>query len=101
MLIHLMLQPCSIGAKLLKLLDELGVSAERVRVVLNRYMNFAGNLKPSDVARLLGRPVDHVIPYKKGVVISANLGRPYILRAGQFFGFGRAVTRLIDEVADV
>ena len=89
------------GAKLLKLLDELGVSSERVRVVLNRYMNFAGNLKPSDVVRLLGRPVDHVIPYKKGVVISANLGRPYILRAGRFFGFGRAVTRLIDEVADV
>jgi pilus assembly protein CpaE len=89
------------GAKLLKLLDELGVSSERIRVVLNRYMNFAGNLKPSDVARLLGRPVDHVIPYKKGVVISANLGRPYILRAGRAFGYGRAVTRLIDEVADV
>jgi pilus assembly protein CpaE len=89
------------GAKLLKLLDELGVSSERVRVVLNRYMNFAGNLKPSDVVRLLGRPVDHVIPYRKGVVISANLGRPYVLQASRFFGFGRAVTRIIDEVADV
>ena len=32
---------------------------------------------------------------------SANLGRPYILRTGRSFGFGRAVTRLIDEVADV
>ena len=69
-------------------------------IVLNRYMNFAGNLKPADVAGCLGRPVDHVIPYKKDVVIAANLGRPYILRASRFFGFGRAMTRIIDEVGD-
>jgi pilus assembly protein CpaE len=87
------------GARLLKLLEDLGVAGERIRVVLNRYMNFAGNLKPRDVAQLLGRPVDHVVPYKKNVVVSANLGRPYILRAGRFFGFGRAITRIIDEVS--
>jgi pilus assembly protein CpaE len=87
------------GAKLLKLLEDLGVAGERIRIVLNRYMNFAGNLKPRDVAQLLGRPVDHVVPYKKAVVISANLGRPYILRTGRYFGFGRAITRIIDEVS--
>jgi pilus assembly protein CpaE len=89
------------GAKLLKLLDDLGVPRERIRVVLNRYLNFAGNLKPADVARLLGRPVDHVVPYKKDVVIAANLGRPSILHSGRFFGFGRAITRIIDEIVEI
>src|SRR5207244_3924871 len=53
------------GAKLLKLLTSLGFPPDRQRVVLNRYMNFAGNLKPADVAHLLERQVDHVVPYQK------------------------------------
>ena len=67
------------GARLLRLLNDLGVPHERNRIILNRYMNFAGNLKPADVAQLLGRPVNHLIPYKKDVVIAANMGRPSIL----------------------
>jgi hypothetical protein len=63
-------------------------------------MKFAGNLKPADVARLLGRPVDHVVPYKKGAVIAANVGRPYVLGASRFFGFGRAIARIINEVSE-
>jgi len=87
------------GARLLRLLNDLGIPSERIRIVLNRYMNFAGNLKPPDVAQLLGRPVDHLVPYKKDVIVAANLGRPSILRASRYFGFGRAITRIITEVA--
>jgi pilus assembly protein CpaE len=89
------------GAKLLRLFDDLGIPPERIGVVLNRYMNFAGNLRPADVARLLGRPVDYVVPYKKDVIIAANVGRPSILRTSRFFGFGRAITRLIHDVSEV
>jgi pilus assembly protein CpaE len=87
------------GAKLLQLLEDLDVPPQRIRIILNRYLNFAGNLKPHDVAELLGRPVDHLIPYRKEVVVSANLGRPHILRSSRFFGFGRAITRIIAEVS--
>jgi pilus assembly protein CpaE len=89
------------GAKFLKLLDDLGVPRERLRVILNRYINFSGNLKPADVSRQLGRAVDHVVPYKKEVVVAANLGRPHILRAGRFFGFGRAISRIVDELSSL
>jgi pilus assembly protein CpaE len=89
------------GAKLLRLFDDLGIPPDRIGIVLNRYINFAGNLKPADVAGLLGRPVDYVVPYKKDVVIAANIGRPSILRTSRYFGFGRAVTRLIHDVSEV
>jgi pilus assembly protein CpaE len=88
------------GAKFLKLLADLGIPRERVRVILNRYMNFPGNLKPGDVARYLGREVDHVVPYNKAIVVAANLGRPYILGARRFFGAGRAIARIVDELSD-
>jgi hypothetical protein len=42
-----------------------------------------------------------VVPYKKDVVIATNLGRPSILHSGRFFGFGRAITRIIDEIAEI
>ena len=42
------------GAKFLKLLGDLGVPQDRIRVIVNRYMNFAGNLKPADVSTTTG-----------------------------------------------
>jgi pilus assembly protein CpaE len=86
------------GAKLLKLLTDLGTPPERFRIILNRYMQFPGNLKPSDVARYLGRDVDYVVPFNKQVVVATNLGRPYILRARRLFGFGRAIRRIINDL---
>ncbi len=86
-------------AKLVKLLDNLGFPADRQRVVLNRYTGSTGNLKATDVAQRLGRPVDHVLPYQKQVVVATNLGRPYILGASRFFsGFARGVDRIVGEI---
>ena len=87
------------GARLLKLLADLGIPPERIRIVLNRYMNFSGNLKPRDVAELLGRSVDYLVPYKKDVIVAANLGRPNILRSSRYFGFGRSIARIMAEVS--
>jgi hypothetical protein len=64
-------------------------------------MNFAGNLKPSDVSRQLGHVVDHVIPYDKSVIVSANVGRPSLLRSGRFSGFNRAISRIVDDASSL
>jgi pilus assembly protein CpaE len=88
------------AARCLRLLGDVGFRADRIRIVLNKYMNFAGNLKPSDVERQFGRPVDHLIPYKKELIIAANVGRPFVFRAGRLFGFGRALQPMIDDLSD-
>lgn len=71
--------------RLLGLLDELGVG-DRVRVILNRYSNFEGNLSDGIVAQRLGRPVDRVIPYDRAVIVGANRGTPLVFsqRRGAF-----------------
>ena len=73
--------PTVLGAvKFLEVLKGLGVSAQRQRIVLNRYTTLPGSVKPADVANRLGYAVDHVIPFDKGIVIAANTGEPYVLR---------------------
>jgi len=86
------------GAKLLELFDGLGLPAARQRVVCNRYSNFAGNLKPADVAERLGRPVDYILPSQKKWVIAGNIGRPFVLDAPTGFGFGRAFKALVGDI---
>ena len=86
-------------AQLIEVLDGLGLPRERQRVILNRYSNFAGNINPEGVARRLGRPVDHIIPYEKKLLVAANVGTPYVLSAGRFFSrFPRAIAQLVDEI---
>jgi pilus assembly protein CpaE len=92
--------PTLIGAtRLLTLLDELGFPLERRRIVLNRYSTFAGNLKVEVVTKQIGQKVDHVIPYQKKLLISANLGSPYVLNHSPVFSsFSGAVKTIIDEI---
>jgi len=94
--------PTVLGAvKLIDLLDELGFSTQRQRVILNRHSRWGASLKPSDVAERLGRTIDYVVPDDKKVLTAANTGRPHILSAGRWFGFGPAVRRIIDDMADI
>jgi pilus assembly protein CpaE len=95
--------PTVLGAvKLVRLLETLGIPADRQRLVLNRHSRFAGNLPPADVAQRLGRPVDFVVPYQKQLLIAANLGRPYVLQASRLFSrFPPAVERLARDVEGV
>jgi len=85
-------------AQLLKLLDSLGVPADRLRLLLNRYTGSTDNLKPADVAQRLGRAVDFTLPYQKKVPIASNLGRPYILGASRLWGLGRVLHQLVLDV---
>lgn len=66
-------------ARLLKVLEGERLGAERVRVVLNRFNSFEGNLSERTVAEQLGREADHVVPYDRSFVVAATRGRPVVL----------------------
>ena len=61
----------------------------------------AGSLRPADVVRRLGHNVDHVLPFDKKVIVSANTGDPIVLHAGRFSGYSRPLRELIDDVESV
>jgi pilus assembly protein CpaE len=91
--------PTLLGAvKLVEVLRGLGLTKERQRIVLNRYTTLPGSVKAVDVANRLGHDVDHVIPFDKRIVIAANTGEPYVLRPSRFFGCGRHLRRLVDDI---
>ena len=85
-------------AKLVDVLRSLGLSKERQRIVLNRYTTLPGSVKPADVASRLGHAVDHVVPFDNGIVIAANTGEPYVLQPKRFFGCGRQLRALVDDI---
>ena len=86
------------AVKLIELLDQLAVPKSRRKLILNRYSSFAGNLRPADVAERLGQPVDHLIPYEKKLLVAANLGVPFMMNAGRFSSFARAMRAMIGEI---
>jgi pilus assembly protein CpaE len=65
------------GRKLLHTLDRLGFGAARRHVVLNRADSKVG-LEISEVAEVLGVPIDLAIPSTRQVPISFNEGRPVV-----------------------
>ncbi|MSO81748.1 MAG: hypothetical protein EXQ53_00415 [Acidobacteria bacterium] len=86
-------------ARLLPVLEGLGLPASRQRLVLNyNYKPFLGNLQPSDIANRLERTVDYVVPYERGVLTSMNTGSPHILHTRRWERYGRAINRLVDDL---
>ena len=92
--------PTLVGAaRFLSVLDAVGLPRERQRLVLNRnYASFMGDLSPTDIQQRLGRPLDYVFPYQKRLLASMNTGRPYILNSMRFFGFGKEMSALVDDI---
>jgi pilus assembly protein CpaE len=89
------------AAKLLQLLDKMGSPRERQRLILNRYTGKSDNLKSADVAERLNRPIDHVLPFQKKLSVAINLGRPFILSASRWWGLGKALHRLIEDIDEI
>lgn len=92
--------PSVAGAvRLLPVLEGLGVSEHRQRIVLNyNYQSFAGDLRPTDIADRLQRTIDYVVPYDSRVLVSMNTGSPQILHARRWHKFGRAITEIVDDL---
>ena len=86
-------------ARLLPVLEGLGVPASRQRLVLNyNYKPFLGNLQPADIADRLQRTLDYVLPYERRVLTSTNTGNPHILHAPRWERFGRTMKTLIEDL---
>ncbi len=94
------LVPAILGtSELLDVLGRIGVSEERVRVVLNHANSgYRGRLKDVDVAARLDHDLDFVVPHSKRVLSATNTGEPYVLRAPRWFGFGRAIGAIEQEI---
>jgi pilus assembly protein CpaE len=87
------------AARLLPILDGLGLSPDRQRLVLNyNYKAFVGNLRPADIADRLQRPLDYVVRYERRVLTSMNTGSPQILHAARWHRFARTMARLVEDV---
>ena len=86
-------------ARLLPVLDGLGVPQARQRLVLNyNYKSFLGDLQPGDIANRLQRTIDYVIPYERRVVASMNTGSPHVLHSRRWERFGRAVNGIVNDL---
>ena len=86
-------------ARLLPVLEGLGLQASRQRLVLNyNYKPFLGDLKPSDIADRLERTLDYVVPYEHRVLASMNTGSPHVLHARRWERFGRTINHLVDDL---
>jgi len=86
-------------ARLLPVLEGLGLQASRQRLVLNyNYKPFLGDLRPSDIADRLDRTLDYVVPYEHRVLASMNTGSPHVLHARRWERFGRTINNLVDDL---
>jgi len=86
-------------ARLLPVLEGLGLPASRQRLILNNnYQPFLGNLQPSDIANRLQRTIEHVVPYERRVLASMNTGSPHILHSGRWEKFGRTIQGVVSDL---
>ncbi|MHC5012302.1 MAG: AAA family ATPase [Planctomycetota bacterium] len=84
-------------SSLLATLRRLGISDDRIYVVVNRNQpSFMGELKIADVEQRLDVRVQHVVPYEKRVPVSINTGEPLALHGGRFSGFRKAINQIAD-----
>ena len=94
--------PTVLGAsKLTALLDELGQSRQRRRVLLNRFTKVEGHVGVDDVEATLDADVDYVLPFDKKLMTAANLGRPIAQRRQRFSAFDRKIGQLVSEILAV
>jgi len=88
-------------AKLIELLDKFSFPSDQTDIILNRQQRIAGSLAPADISQRLGREIDWIFPYDRGVIAAANTGRPVAMQSPGMFGFGRRLKQLIDDVEQV
>lgn len=87
------------AVNLMRLLENLQYPPERLRIIVNRYQQLAGNPLIDDVARSLRMNVDHVLPYDKRAITAANVGRPCSMDIVRWSKFHRALNQIASEVA--
>lgn len=79
----------------LEMLQKAGYGENRIRIVLNKFANFKGNVPIDLVAETLGWPIQNIIPYDVNATISANRGQALIMMYPE-----RDVSVAISDLAD-
>lgn len=87
--------------KLVELLDRMGYTATKQRMILNRFDSGLRGPHVADVADRLARTIDYVIPYSRRVIMAANTGQPYALQASRWWGFGKAIRAVVRDIEQV
>ena len=89
------------AARLIEVLEQIGIERNRRRVVLNRNTpRFPGQLGAAEIGTRLGEPVDFEVPYDKKVFTGLNLGRPRILSGSRlpWAMWPRALRRIASDI---
>lgn len=81
-----------------QLLSEVGFSEDKWRVVINRFTTQAGAPNLQEVERFLGRTVDHVVPWDKKVILSANLGQPLLSSSIRWNKPSKVLKEIVDSI---
>ncbi len=84
---------------LLRLLENLQYPKERIRIIVNRYQQLAGNPLVDDVSRSLRTEIDWVLPYDKRMITAANIGRPCTMDFVRWSKVHRVLKNLTSEIA--
>ena len=95
--------PTVVGmVRFLSVLDSLGLPHDRQRIVLNQnFPSFSGNLTATDIQKRLGREIDYAFGHQKQLLVAMNTGSPYILKSLRFWGFGREMSAMVDEIESI
>ncbi len=88
------------AARLIEVLDHIGIDHSRRRLVLNRNTpRFPGRLGAREIGARLGERVDFEVPYDRRVFTGLNLGRPRILSRGRrWAAWPRAVRKIASDI---
>lgn len=81
----------------LEMLKKAGYGENRIRVILNRYSDFKGNVDPELIAETLKWPIQAVVPYDNHATIATNSGQPVV----QMFpdrDISRSIAKLVDQL---
>ncbi len=74
--------------------DKLGFSRDKIRLLLNSNTSVAG-IRQAQIEKVLGRPVNFVIPYEPDEVIRAvNFGEPFLLKNADL-----TISKRVEEMA--
>lgn len=62
----------------LRMLEQAGYGHNRIKVLLNRYTRFRGNVAPEIISETINWPISHVLPYDVHATIAANNGQAIV-----------------------
>ena len=83
---------------LVDILHEAGYDMTRMRIILNRFTRFSGNIEPHLVTESLGHGIDFLLPYDRRLHEAANRGVPYCVWHSNTT-FAQGIQRIAREVS--